>query len=285
MVWSTFFHICLFDRGGGSKAILQRLYSNDKFQKRGFPNSITSPLLCFHEQRSLSHFPLSSNQKESPEIYNPDERLQNSLRFSVFRARAQWLAHIAETFGMEGNAWLWVECSCILQYSARVFLAQHLCHFSFSASIFLTWRRRSTILHRKYFRKTFLLEVVSFHCFDLNKNVIDRLVIDTSFIPSNLSLHVILCFISYLYRKFNCVLESHEFGINVFMGENGLRQSPVKVGLESTAVSIFVDMLVEWHTQYFLIEPIHIQILTQGLVKAWRLKSWKPFPMCQLWGK
>ena len=40
-------------------------------------------------------------------------------------------------------------------------------------------------------------------------------------------------------------LESHEFGINVFMGENGLRQSRVKVGLESTAVSIFVDMLVE----------------------------------------
>ena len=208
MVWSTFFFTfaCLTE-GGGSKAILQCPYRNDKFQKRGFPNSITSPLLCFHEQRSLSHFPLSSNQKESPEIYNPDERLQNSLRFSVFRARAQWLAHIAETFGMEGNAWLWVECSCILQYSARVFLAQHLCHFSFSASIFLTWRRRSTILHRKYFRKTFLLEVVSLHCFYLNKNVIDRLVIDTSFIhlPSNLSLHVILCFISYLYRKFNCV--------------------------------------------------------------------------------
>ena len=40
-------------------------------------------------------------------------------------------------------------------------------------------------------------------------------------------------------------LESHEFGINVFMAENGLRQSPVKVGLGSTAVSIFVDMLVE----------------------------------------
>ena len=40
-------------------------------------------------------------------------------------------------------------------------------------------------------------------------------------------------------------LESHEFGINVFMGEIGLRQSPVKVGLGSTAVSIFLDMLVE----------------------------------------
>ena len=80
-------------------------------------------------------------------------------------------------------------------------------------------------------------------------------------------------------------LESHEFGINVFMGENGLRQSPMKVGLGSTAVSIFVDMLVERHTQYFLIEPIHIQILTQGPVKAWRLKSSKPFPSVSIVGQ
>ena len=86
---ALFFTFARLTEGGGSKAILQCAYRNDKFQNRGFPNSITSPLLCFHEQRSLSHFPLSSNQKESPEIYNPDERLQNSLRFSVFRARAQ----------------------------------------------------------------------------------------------------------------------------------------------------------------------------------------------------
>ena len=95
------------------------------------------------------------------------------------------------------------EWTCILQYSARVFLAQHLCHFSLSASIFLTWRRRNTTLHRKYFRKTFLLEVVVISP-SIKPSLTVWSLVHHSYIYL-LSLHVILCFISCIYIKFKCV--------------------------------------------------------------------------------
>ena len=37
MVWGTFFHICLFERGGRSKAIWAMPIQNQHISKRGFP--------------------------------------------------------------------------------------------------------------------------------------------------------------------------------------------------------------------------------------------------------